>query len=415
VQYAGALFARWTALPKRARTLLAATCATGLAVLVAAGVLSHPSRSALFAASLHPERLASWNVAFTPAADNLIVDTSRRNDLLLRLSLSGVPHPHLETTSEALAGVGLLTPQDVVDAQTRAGLAGDIEAGLRGIDGIDDAQVIVVPSKPASFADESSKEASASVRLHTRAGIAPSRQTIAGIRAFVAASVAGLQPDHVTILDDRGIALNETESGGDAGELQRALQSALDAAFGGGCSSRTVRCSTTPRSSYAAMPDGFVHLADYVRPCRPPAAPEGETESAPANAAPEIADDPYDGDLEQAVGDVRRFRATLADALDVALERLLLEIACDVLARELRLGPAEVASVVARARERAAADEPHAVRVHPDDAAALAACGCRIVADDRLRRGDVRLEVSSGSIDLTLGARLERVLEACAG
>ena len=76
------------------------------------------------------EQLAAWSVPFSPSVDNVTVDASRRNDLLLRLSLAGIPHAHVETTGEALANVGVLTPQAVIDAQTRSGLAGDIEIAL---------------------------------------------------------------------------------------------------------------------------------------------------------------------------------------------------------------------------------------------------------------------------------------------
>lgn len=240
MQYVFTLLARWQALPKPIQLAAGAALVAVLVLSIAGGILAHPSRAALFAAPLHPEqlteveeRLASWNVSFTPTADNVIVDTSRRNDVLLHLSLAGVPHAHLESTGEALANVGVLTPQAVIDAQTRAGLAGDIEAGLRGIDGVDDARVIVAPAKLPEFADQSSRDASASIRVRMRPGMALSRTAIAGIQAFVAASVAGLDPSHVTILDDRGVAL-EANSGGsaDVGDLQRSLQSALDAAFG---------------------------------------------------------------------------------------------------------------------------------------------------------------------------------------
>ena len=221
-----------------------------MAVLSIGGAIAfHPSRERLFATPLHAEqlseveeRLASWNVAFTPTADNVVVDARRRNDVLLRLSLSGVPHAHAETSGEALANVGVLTPQAVIDAQTRAGLAGDIEAGLRGIEGLDDARVIVAPAKSAEFADESAREASASVRVRLRTGAQLSREAIAGIRAFVAAGVPGLTPSRVTLLDDRGVALNESDGGGDeAADVQRSLQSALDGAFGDGATIVRVR------------------------------------------------------------------------------------------------------------------------------------------------------------------------------
>jgi flagellar M-ring protein FliF len=243
------LLKRWSALPSAARVV---ACAVGIAVFavaISAVVLGHPSRGALFAQPLHSEQLAeveeqlaAWNVPFTPTADNVVVDAGRRSDLLLRLSLAGVPHQHLFGTDEAMAGIGVLTPQSVVDAQARAGLSGDIEAGLRGIDGVDDARVIVAPAKAAEFASESGEDASASVRLRLRAGAQLSHEAVAGIRAFVAASVPALRAARVTILDDRGVALaDDARAGDDAADLQRSLQSALDGVFGEGAAIVRVR------------------------------------------------------------------------------------------------------------------------------------------------------------------------------
>src|SRR5665213_3706961 len=117
---------RWAALPPRIRT--ASTCALIGIVFVAivAGIVAGRPHVALFATPLHAEqlaevedRLASWAVPFVPSADNVTVDASRRSDLLLRLSLAGVPHAHVASSGEALAQIGALTPQAVVDAQTR--------------------------------------------------------------------------------------------------------------------------------------------------------------------------------------------------------------------------------------------------------------------------------------------------------
>lgn len=234
--------ARWRALPARSRIAIAIVASVVLAVAIAFGVAAHPPRVALFAGALHPEqlsevqeRLAGWNVAFTPTADNVIVDAAARNDLLLRLSLAGVPHPHVSGTGEALANVGVLTPEAVVEAQTRTGLAGDVEAGLRGVAGVDDARVIIAPAKTPEFADQSAADATASVRLQMRAGERLSTAEVSGIRAFVAAAVPGLATSHVTIVDDRGVMLDDDAgSPDDAADMQRSLQTALDAALGDG-------------------------------------------------------------------------------------------------------------------------------------------------------------------------------------
>ncbi|MGB8909129.1 MAG: flagellar M-ring protein FliF C-terminal domain-containing protein [Candidatus Cybelea sp.] len=274
MQPAAQLLVRWGALPKAIR-LVVTTCVLGaLALTITAAIVAHPARTPLFAAPLHPdqigeveERLAAWRVPFTPTSENVVVDAVRRNDLLLRLSLAGVPHPHLASTGEALANIGVLTPQAVIEAQARAGLSGDIEAGLRGIDGVDDARVIVAPAKAPEFADESTHDASASVRLQLRSGTRLSREAVAGIRAFVAASVPELEAARVTILDDRGIALGDDAAGSDdASDLQHSLQSALDSAFGTGAAIVRVRAEyDAARTSERVVRRAPVGVAPIVR------------------------------------------------------------------------------------------------------------------------------------------------------
>jgi len=184
-------------LPKSARVAGLAALAAIVVVSIVASVAAHPQRVPLFSSALHAEqlseieeRLAAWNVPFTPVSDNLLVQAGRRGDLLLRLSLAGVPHAHIESSGDLLGKVGALTPQAVIDAQARDGLAGDIELALRGIDGILDAKIIVAPAKPAYFADETARDASASVRLRLQPGVHLSANAVDGIRSFVAASVA---------------------------------------------------------------------------------------------------------------------------------------------------------------------------------------------------------------------------------
>lgn len=265
-----ALLARWNALPAKVRTIAGIAVAGIFAVSLIAGVLTHPSRAAVFASPLHPEqlseveeRLASWNIAFTPTADNVLVNEKRRNDVLLRLSLAGVPHAHIDGSTDVLGKLGALTPQAVIDAQTRDGLAGDIELGLRGIDGVQDARVIIAPAKQGYFADETSRDASASVRLRLTPGSQLSADAVSGIRSFVAASVPGLDERRVTIVDDRGVALGEGSTDEDASDLQRSLQSALDSAIGEGASivrvhveydRRTITSKDVRRSPLSSLP-----------------------------------------------------------------------------------------------------------------------------------------------------------------
>jgi flagellar M-ring protein FliF len=232
----------WLQLPMRTRIVIGIS---GAALLVALSVFffSRDAQSALFARPLLPEQLAdvethlaAWNVPYTAESDNVRVASRSRNEVLLRLSLAGVPRPHIADSNETLAKVGALTPQSVLDAQSRDGLAGDLELGLRGITGISDAIVIIAPASPGYFADQQSHAASASVRLTLEPNVVLSPETVNGIKTFVAAAVPGLDPDHVAVLDDRGVALSgrPTSGEGEASALAGSIQSALDQMLGAG-------------------------------------------------------------------------------------------------------------------------------------------------------------------------------------
>jgi flagellar biosynthesis/type III secretory pathway protein FliH len=169
------------------------------------------------------------------------------------------------------------------------------------------------------------------------------------------------------------------------------------------------RCFQKRTNYYAAVSDGFVALAAYLRPVAP----------APAIELPPVATPPSEicaagAEYDETLRAVRRFRAALADALEGAVQRLLRAIACEVLARELRLAGADVAAIVTAAAARAGGEKVLSVRAHPDDCVALAGIEIERIADDTLQPGDICLEIASGTIDLKLWTRLDAALAAWA-
>jgi len=105
-----ALFDRWKTWPSRTRIAAFIAGVLVAAALAFVSLAQRDRRVALFAAPLRAEqvtevveRLAEWNVPFIAVADNVQVDASRRNAVLLKLSLAGVPHTHLASSAEALA------------------------------------------------------------------------------------------------------------------------------------------------------------------------------------------------------------------------------------------------------------------------------------------------------------------------
>ncbi|MBV8371180.1 MAG: hypothetical protein JO036_19870 [Candidatus Eremiobacteraeota bacterium] len=133
-------------------------------------------------------------------------------------------------------------------------------------------------------------------------------------------------------------------------------------------------------------------------------APAQSFEQPSSVAAPD-----RDHDVTEAVREARLFRARVADAFADAAQRLLRELACEVLARELRLAPCDLAALVQRVRERVPVVR---LRVAANDLGAVT--GLPVVADPALQAGDAVLELAGGALDARLGVRLAAVLEAFA-
>lgn len=222
----------------------------GVAVLlavVAAVAISFALRShgtSLFARALDPDQLSevqhkleSWEIPYTLAPDNVVVDPAVRHDVLVRLAMAGVPHPHVATSADALNAITAMTPDAVLDARERAGLEGDLSTGLRGIAGVRDAHVIIAPASHGLFADEASHEASASISITLDRGATLSPEAIDGMRSYVANSVSGLSPTHVWLIDESGQPLSgrsATAATSEDKRLETTLQEALDRTIGPG-------------------------------------------------------------------------------------------------------------------------------------------------------------------------------------
>ncbi len=203
----------------------------------------------LFSAPLHPSQtieveraLAIWNEPFVadPQHTQIFVSSARRRDVLLRLTLAGLPHRYVPTTNDVLdQPQSAFLPQSVVDDRRRAGIEGDLVAGLRRVNGVADAAVVIAPAVDDPLAPEDARAAaSASVQLVMQAGAVLTAPALIGIKRFVAAGYPGLTADHVVVVDGSG-----STPGGQAPadkmvaretRLQNSIQSALDAVFGPG-------------------------------------------------------------------------------------------------------------------------------------------------------------------------------------
>lgn len=151
------------------------------------------------------------------------------------------------------------------------------------------------------------------------------------------------------------------------------------------------------------MLDDFTPLAQWLRP-------QPVIEEQPMTTLVEDEEEPVVlDDVDDACAQARRFRASLADAVDCAVDDVLATIASAVLGRELLLAPADVRRIVTNAID-GEVREVLRVRVHPNDRSACHGLPYDVRIDDTLRPGDAVIEVTHGTIDARLGTRLSRVL-----
>lgn len=214
----------------------------------------------LYDADLHPSQtveiagvLTLWGEPFAEnaAATQVLVPATRRRDVLLRLTMAGLPHRYVPTTADVLEDKpDILTPQSLIDDRRRSGIEGDLVAGLRRIAGVADASVVLPTMDDDAFGDDASRSPpSASVQLLLQSGAQLSQQSIAGVKRFVASAFPGLDPDRVTVVDGSGAAIGATPPPDPAESKERrvqiAVQSALDDVLGAGAAVVRVSVRTT--------------------------------------------------------------------------------------------------------------------------------------------------------------------------
>ena len=222
-----------------------ALCGALVVALIVAALARTTAQVPLFDAPLHASQAAEvsqiltvWNEPFTTGSQGsaIYVPAHRRREILMRLTLSGLPHGYVPTSADVLdAQDNPLTPPEIIDDRRRAGIEGDLVSGLRRIEGVADATVVIAPASGDAFADAGERSPpSASVQLILSAGARLGTSEIAGIRRFVAAGYPGLSAERVTVVDGSGTLLGAAPDQVTSREsrIQANVQSALDASLG---------------------------------------------------------------------------------------------------------------------------------------------------------------------------------------
>ncbi len=104
----------------------------------------------------------------------------------------------------------------------RRALEGELERTIGKLKNVEMVQVHLALEDVQMF-KENARHSKASVTLKMAGGETPRAETVHGIASMVANSVGGLEPEHVTIVDERGQALTLEDEGSVAGLSSRQL------------------------------------------------------------------------------------------------------------------------------------------------------------------------------------------------
>ncbi len=137
----------------------------------------------------------------------------------------------------------------------------------------------------------------------------------------------------------------------------------------------------------------------------PPEPSRGSTAAAVAGSA--VSESPV---VAAAIREARLFRAALSEALEAVVVELSRRLAVDVVGRELRLAPVDLATLARRLIDERMLEHPVRLRVAFADAEI--ACELPLIVDPALQAGDAVLECRGGAIDARLTVRLAAALAA---
>jgi flagellar M-ring protein FliF len=190
--------------------------------LYVAGVISEPPKAVLYSgleardAAAVTSKLSAMNVQYDAKGDGgtILVPADQVTKLRMQLAAENLP----------AAGVGYEifdksdtfgTTAFVQNINRLRALEGELARSMQTIEGIDTARVHLVIPEHQIFS-QNAQAPSASVVLKTRSVL--QRGQVQAIQHLVAASVQGLSPDRVAIVDDRGnlLAGGDDKTGPDA-------------------------------------------------------------------------------------------------------------------------------------------------------------------------------------------------------
>ncbi len=142
------------------------------------------------------------------ASGIIMVPTDRVRQVRMQLASQGLPRSTSQGFDILNEEQGLGTSNFVEQARYNRALEQELTQTIRQIQGVRDARVHLSIPKQSSFI-RNSRQPSASVMIDVAGLSAPGDTQLSGILHLVASSVAGLETDRVSIVDQRGNLLSD--------------------------------------------------------------------------------------------------------------------------------------------------------------------------------------------------------------
>lgn len=236
----------WSALDTRRKVILVvATVAMFAAVLGLSRLATAPRMALLYSgldAAAAGDVVAALEQAGTPhevRGDAIYVDQAQRDSLRLTLAAQGLPAVGAAGYEllDRMSGFG--TTSQMFDAAYWRAKEGELARTILALPQIRAARVHIARSDPQPF--RTPERQTASVTVTTASGTLPVAQARA-LKHLVAAAVAGMSPQDVSIVDSVGGLIDAGEGEGDTGrlaetraaELKRNVERLLTARVGAG-------------------------------------------------------------------------------------------------------------------------------------------------------------------------------------
>lgn len=156
----------------------------------------------------------------------LRVPADRVSETRISLASSGVPRGGSGVGFEIFDKQSWGTTGFVEQMNYRRALQGELERTIRGLGAIEGARVHIAIPEHNLFRDQSSTP-SASVAVRLFRGRKLSSAQVKGIVNLVAFSVPGLAPEHVSVVDDTGRPVSDSESGSGSMDAQKEMEGML--------------------------------------------------------------------------------------------------------------------------------------------------------------------------------------------